>query len=256
MRLSRYRSRRGDDARSFRAQLPSQRPRTDDLRIVTQVEQDPERHVFALQVERDELAAAEALAERLESLAEPRAEMLEQATAATRRDAQLHGVVVGRVALESLAPPFPELLQVEAGVAREAFRRRGHGLQSRQPEHTHFALYATDEIPGVDLDDERVRLDVIVTQLAVAATIRDVDTLILPDRAAKIVHEGRGVEGTKPRLGVKQEPAARVLRAQLMHRRHRGRELVERAAGRQAELAYAAERGGAADQCERFRFAR
>ena len=88
-----------------------------------------------------------------------------------------------RVALETLAPALPELLQIEVRVARERLAGRRERLDARDAEHAHLALDAPDQVPGVDLHDQRVRLDAVVAMLAIAALVADVDAFVLPDAA-------------------------------------------------------------------------
>src|SRR5678816_4164987 len=113
---------------------------------------------------------------------QPGTERIQQVSATARADVHLDSKVTRRrIALEALAPALPELLQIEVRSARERFVRRRERLQARHAEHAHLALHATDQVPRVDLHDERVRLAVVVAMLAVAALVADVDAGIFPD---------------------------------------------------------------------------
>src|SRR5690606_11797917 len=182
-------------------------------------------------------------------------EELEQSLAALRGDVELDDKVARRVLLEVLAPRVPELLQVEGAIALERIRRRTYREQTRDPKHAHLALHASNQIPGVDLDDERVRLDAVVLLFAIAASVRNLDALVLPDRAAQLLEIRRRMHRAKPGLRIEQQSSACVLRTQLVHRRNGVGELVQGRARSRIELAHADGRG-TCDQRERFGLAR
>ncbi len=128
-------------------------------------------------------------------------------------------------------------------------------LHARDPEHAHLPLHAPDQVPGVDFHDQRVRLDAVVAMLAVAALVTDIDAGVLPEQRAQLIQERRSVARAEPGLRIEQQPAARVLRTQLMNRGHGRCQLVERRVSRHRQLAHA-HRCRTRDERERLRLAR
>ena len=238
------------------SELAPQGERLDDVRLRADLEQHAQGSVLAVELQRHRLAAAKALAERLEPRAQPRTERIQQAPATARADAQLDGEVARRrIALEALAPPLPELLQIEVRVARERLTVWRERLDARDAEHAHLALHASDQVPGVDFDDQRIRVDAIIAMLVVAALVANVDAGVLPEQRAQLIQERRSVARAKPGLRIEQQPAARVLRAQLMNRRHGCRQFVERGVSRHRQFAHT-HRCRTRDERERLRLVR
>src|SRR5262245_8873894 len=112
--------RSSEDLRRLGMQFASQGDRLDDLHLPADLEQHAQRDVLAVELQRHGLAALVAIAERLQTRPQPRAERIHQVLAPLGADVHLDREVARRrVALEALAPAFPELLQVELRIARE-----------------------------------------------------------------------------------------------------------------------------------------
>src|SRR5690606_21742774 len=253
-RRARSSRRGGKHSSCLLVQLLAQRLRAHDRRLLGQIEEDAKRQVLALEIQGDELSSAKGIAQVFEPRSEPLTEALQETLSSPGGDLELNRILARRILLEVFAPRAPILLQVEPCIALERLSGHGEPQQPGNPKHPHFSFDARDQVPRIHLDDERVGLDAIRLLLAGAPSVRDLETFVAPDRSASLVAIGRGVQRAEPRLRVDEQPAARVLCTQLMHRWDRGRQLVERRTRGRIELPHA-DRLGTRDQCQRLRLA-
>src|SRR5262245_27445195 len=151
--------RRAGASRAFEPQ----RSRSNHARFAAECEQHRERDRLALEIERDpaNVARREIVLEAREHAREPSAIALEQYIATLRRQIELDVIATERIGLEARAPRLPKAAQVEARIAHERLDRALHAADPRHTENAHAAFRRCDEIPDVDLDDQRVGIDTI-----------------------------------------------------------------------------------------------
>ncbi len=157
----------------------------------------------------------------------PPAETFEQQALACRRDPELDQVSIAGIRFEPSAPGFPEPMQIEARVAREGFVREVRLLNASDAEHAHPARGIGDQIPDVDLRDQRIRSGAVGLGDAVGALVVEPADLIVPHSRSESIENGRSGRCAEPLRGVEQQAMACVLGAQLMHRRNRRGDLLE-----------------------------
>lgn len=98
------------DAGRAAMQLLFQAARTQDFDVFGKVEQQAQRDVLAIEIERHVFAPTVPIPEWLQFRLEPLAETIEELAASARGDFDLHCVVTGWILLEVIAPGEPKLL--------------------------------------------------------------------------------------------------------------------------------------------------